>query len=956
MTRTFTYLLSIFLGGILLLSACGRGASHRQPSPLQATQSSVAMQDVLAQVDGYQAPSGVDAGVFQQLKDELVRQLRLRAGDKAVLAAPSNIGCQVRDLSYDSPTGMLTWTYANAGDYNLDGIVGVADITPLAAHFGASTTDGVGDDALEAWLDGNHNGVIDIGDITPLAMGFGSEVSIYSIESSDTLTDAFSPVAVIDFGSRDGSTIPPTFSYSDVGLPADGDYCKVQPQDSQSSIGIDSLVLNLVTGSAIITNGVIGPAGGVLNGGDVTVEVAAGGFSADTPVGITTGPADKYEDQAADGYYIDGIPDTFNQPITIRVKMNEPPGPDGVPVLALEEGDVMVYGTDAAPGREARYFQGTVESGWFIAVIPPTANDLGTSSLRSASEALDHRIYVTVVNRRHYMMSNGGKFLVYFPAGNEQLAGTVCDALDDAYTKIEGVGLSWARRTTWPLEAVIRIMGADSFDGEMVTSRFWGVNGATININATNMTTDDLAKATAGHELMHVAQYLYDKRNRVSSSWSGGGWVWMDDACATWFEKKMVTTPSYVPSTVNNNIAFVQDALATDSSEHGYGASMFITYMAKKQGDTIVGDITKKKWDSTAPIDAVKGLSSSPIAVDWQLFCQNYMKLAVYGAGTSPSSTQVMSLYTGGYVFGPNPDSWAVTFAWAGAPDLSAKVYRLQFVPYVLWTETDDLKLTFFGNDPDTAPMDAYYIVCTYANSTYKFVCGSSDHEYLMKNVKSVYDANGAVYVMVVNGSATSPYTGTRAEPINLKVERKEDFVARLHKCQYARIDAFSTHVTSHTDPPPNTSTQSLFLAHSFDTITWNGVSFSSAHEAGNPGEDVYLEGIVDPINKTMNCTVTYTYRDPNSYSTMDWTYTFAGLPIAPGSAADPYFMYPRVQGVEFGADCLLYLTDISFSGFSDVTEGTDYSYWCTDWTWNVGLPDPNPDYIAATFMNVPIG
>ena len=41
----------------------------------------------------------------------------------------------------------LSWTYANAGDYNQDGEVGVSDITPIAISFGAITTDGTNDPA-----------------------------------------------------------------------------------------------------------------------------------------------------------------------------------------------------------------------------------------------------------------------------------------------------------------------------------------------------------------------------------------------------------------------------------------------------------------------------------------------------------------------------------------------------------------------------------------------------------------------------------------------------------------------------------------------------------------------------------------------------------------------------------------------------------------------------------------
>jgi hypothetical protein len=157
---------------MLLLAAVSCGG--RRTLTQQGTPRPFIANDAVAQALALQPPSGVDPAVFEKLRDELVRQLRLRAEGKLASAAPLNSGCQVRDLSYDGLTGTLTWTYANAGDYNIDGIVGVADITPLALYFGADTDDGIGNDELETWLDGDGNGVIGIGDITPLAMGFGA--------------------------------------------------------------------------------------------------------------------------------------------------------------------------------------------------------------------------------------------------------------------------------------------------------------------------------------------------------------------------------------------------------------------------------------------------------------------------------------------------------------------------------------------------------------------------------------------------------------------------------------------------------------------------------------------------------------------------------------------------------------------------------------------------------------
>ncbi len=460
----------------------------------------------------------------------------------------------------------------------------------------------------------------------------------------------------------------------------------------------------------------------------------------------------------------------------------------------------------------------------------------------------------------------------------------------------------------------------------------------------------DIAKATAGHELMHVAQYLCDKRNRLSSSLSGGGWVWMDDACATWFEKKMVTAPTFIPGTVDANIAFVKEALATDTAQHGYGASMFMTYMATKQGDAFIGSVSNRKWENYQPIDALKAESSSPIAVDWQLFLESYMKLAVYGGAVSPTSGQVMSLQSGGYVFNYGSEGWGTTLTWAGAPDLSARVYKLQFAPYALWTETDDLKLTFFGNNPDAAPMDAAYIVCSYASGTWKFCADATTHEYLVHNLKAVYDAGGAVYVMVVNGSANMPYTGGRAEPLNLKVERKENLLDRLHK--NAQLD-LKCHGQSTLTDFWGTRSSGFSCGGNFTTLHWDGTSFYTDHEISGPGHDAYVEGTIDVANATVSLNYEYHYDDPFNDTYWDSTLSFTDLPIHCGEREEtPYDIYPRVTGFFYGPICASFVTAVSYSGFIDrVAPDEDYPFSYADFSW----PDPSTtqgDYAGVRFWN----
>ncbi len=896
-----------------------------------------------------QPPSGVDPAVFNKLRDELVRQLTLRAEGKLASVAPSGAGAQVRDLAYDTGTGELTWSYANAGDYNIDGIVGVADITPLATYFGANTTDGLGNDALEAWLDGDGSGVIGIGDITPLAMGFGFEVDSYMIMSGDAPTTAFTQTGSAGFSMRNTSTIPPTFAYVNTGLPTSGAYCKVVPRDSLSVAGIDSLPLNIATGGVIISTGTIGPEGGTLEGGEVTVVFEAGAFADDTPLTLEDGPDDEYDEQVSDGFYIRGLPDTFSEPVTISIKLNTLPGEGDNYMLALDEGEVWASSAGGV-SHGAVHFTGEIADGVFTAEIPPTTPDSGVSSLRLVSAETDKTVYITVVNRRHYLYSNSHKFLVYFPAGDEVLAAALADALDGAYTQIESMGLSWARRTTWPMETAVKIRGANDPDGESFTSRLWGVNGAHIEFNTTNLSSsNDLAIATAGHELLHVAQYLYDKRNRVSSSLSDGGWLWLDEATATWFEKEMPVSSSYIPNTVIQNLYAVEQALETNTQGHGYGESMFITYLARKQGDNVVGDIIKKKWDNYAPIDALKSATSSLLDVDWQLFAEDFMKLAVYGPGTYPTSADINAMQKGSYQYADEVPDAGTTFMWAGAPFLSVKIFRISFLTFAHWKETDELAIKFFGANPDEAPVDAAYIVSKYANNVYTYIGSFTDNEKKLEDIEPVADASGAFYFMVVNQSLDFPYSGGRSDVISLQIGREEDFMERLWKNDELdwRVSCDARYINS---LGVNEIQGNYYFSRGFNTIHWAGNDFWSDHEFLNPGDDYYVDGTVNPLTKTVSLTVTFHNDSYTSLSYRDIAFTFTNLPLSPA----PSYVYPRIEGAFHGPVCGTYVTSAIHTGFSDgwpynESGPEDYTYSYSEFAW----PDPDlsgGDYIVARF------
>jgi PKD repeat protein len=165
---------------IASLVACTSGSANKVDMQLTP--------DVQAQLSALQVPQGVDPAVFSQLKDELARQLSLRG--KSASVAPSGVENTPANVHFTDNGGgsfTLEWDYRNIGDYNQDKVVDVADITPLAIHFGHDP----GTDGLDIVLHPSGVGKVGVSDITPLAQHFGTFCTGYGIRSDVSETGTF---------------------------------------------------------------------------------------------------------------------------------------------------------------------------------------------------------------------------------------------------------------------------------------------------------------------------------------------------------------------------------------------------------------------------------------------------------------------------------------------------------------------------------------------------------------------------------------------------------------------------------------------------------------------------------------------------------------------------------------------------------------------------------------------
>jgi hypothetical protein len=193
---------------LIALAACGgHGGAQMQLSPKpDVTAASGDMGKALAELEALPVPQGADPAQFKELKLKLREMLLSKSGAKLAAAAPSSNRSKVGlfTMAGSGGTGHLAWSYRSEGDFNLDGIVGVSDLTPLGINFSKSSTSS--DWASARAADGNNDGLVSVSDLVSIGANFLRRVEGYHLQYSATLTGGSWATSVdIPFGS---SNIP----------------------------------------------------------------------------------------------------------------------------------------------------------------------------------------------------------------------------------------------------------------------------------------------------------------------------------------------------------------------------------------------------------------------------------------------------------------------------------------------------------------------------------------------------------------------------------------------------------------------------------------------------------------------------------------------------------------------------------------------------------------------------
>ncbi len=277
----------IFLAFIFLLSAAFSCGGRRQLSALSELKAGISpvfpnageprettLDATLAELEALSPPIGVSAPVFKEIKSALADALRFRSVSKFISKPPAGEQNRVDDLTpiEDGAGGyILMWHYRNLGDYNQDGSVGVADITPLAIFYNSAAPD---PNSLQGVIDGDNSRDINVADVTPIAMSFSTDCAGYLVQASPNMDGPWTSLG--DFvpltsGSGEGRRV---FQFS-LPLTASG-YARVVPVDGSSQPGIESNVVAITAVSEFPVIIAVTPQEGV-TGEDVTFNVAATG-------------------------------------------------------------------------------------------------------------------------------------------------------------------------------------------------------------------------------------------------------------------------------------------------------------------------------------------------------------------------------------------------------------------------------------------------------------------------------------------------------------------------------------------------------------------------------------------------------------------------------------------------------------------------------------------------------
>jgi hypothetical protein len=505
----------------------------------------------------------------------------------------------------------------------------------------------------------------------------------------------------------------------------------------------------------------IGQNGGVIEATDITLNVPLGAFEADNSLKI--GELGKVPEELntvnSKVYVLEGLPLNINKGLKIKIKRNSTQAIN-IPLLAVGE-EVFVKSLNKTD-IHYRYLAAVDSAGYTVATLPPTEQKITESDVNGRLAETKVKMHLISFDGNFSLDTPEGHFKIYFPyLSIKDDVVKLGVYLETAYSKFKSLGHSYASRSSWPMNVLVKKLDAGVHG--YASNSIWGYNYSWMEFNSVTIKDADELKLTAGHEFFHIVQSFYDTRNRFSRAKSGNyAHLWLDEATAVWIEKMFSTQANYVSGIRNGHqmapFNGFQKGAESNAGEHGYGMSAVVKYLTDKNGDNLVKTAYEKIKTGKHPVEAI---SPNMPFIWWDSFFRDYLEGKVYD---DVSTGFWLGSHHG--LFDIKTEKDTVREFKRNYADYSAAIYRVS-LNYDKFT--DGANIVF------TVPTDADSRVTVYKTVGSKMqYLNSSIEKVTVSDILKLKTEKSILLALVTNTASKVGYLGSRELTLKIKLNNME--------------------------------------------------------------------------------------------------------------------------------------------------------------------------------------
>jgi len=507
----------------------------------------------------------------------------------------------------------------------------------------------------------------------------------------------------------------------------------------------------------LVESGTVGSAGGTFGNEDFSLTVPPGAFGVEAQLKLYVStdhqPFEEY--QITSSYRLEGVPDDYAQPLSVRVRYTGTLT-DQAALVAGEEG--VAYGS-GEPGFSYQFYSAADSAGYLVAQLPVPQTGRSLRRTGSAARGVStgsqgyYLILIYGLRNYHYHASSAGHFLIWYPIDRVLLIDDLDRYLETAYDTCTAMGFRYHDKKRWPQAVMILPPGLKSSAayGEFIPIKASkGSCLETFYFNSDNFYDADLPqiRMTAGREFMDMVLFTYTPFYPTVSPAVIPNQEWLDHAVERWSEEKFTDAPGHVPADFQScemePFHGMQTTDDEDIEKHGRGMSAVVKYLTAPDrfGDRVLAPIYQRIASSEDPCRAIVEHIDEYPNVWWPEFFRRYIGGQIYGVGAGVF-TDYNSISN---EFQTSKDT-ARTFT-STYKDLSAKLYLVELDNQNL---ADAAELIFRAGSADVHDDDLQVIVFTLKNNVLAFF--EQGLEVTVDNVKGLTRDGYDLLAVVVNSS-----------------------------------------------------------------------------------------------------------------------------------------------------------------------------------------------------------